>query len=192
MADDSPVPRPDVVWWAATQHVSLAQKAVLFALAVFADEDGMCWPSLSTIARTASSSRSTVKKALAELDDLGLLSREVNKASSARLHKPTLYTLNLGMVATPDGVESVLDVGGPRGGLGRETANPRPRGGLGGPRDGLGVGRESAQGRPRVGPELSSRGGTNTDSSWPRGGLGRDMAYLDENVVEPWRQVAGA
>ena len=76
-------------------------KLVLMALADSADDDGFCWPKLDTIASKASSSRSTVKRAIKELSDLNLLSVEhrerENGASATNYywvnvgHNPDLY-----------------------------------------------------------------------------------------------------
>ena len=49
-----PKPRPEIVWWASQHEVSAPQKAVLFALSVFANDDGECYPSISTLASAAS------------------------------------------------------------------------------------------------------------------------------------------
>lgn len=47
--------------------LSARHKAVLWALLIFADKEGKCWPSHATLAAKAGLSRSTVKVTLGEL-----------------------------------------------------------------------------------------------------------------------------
>nr|WP_321482600.1 helix-turn-helix domain-containing protein [uncultured Cohaesibacter sp.] len=88
-------------WAWELQCVKGMTKLVLMALADSADDDGFCWPKLDTIASKASTSRSTVKRAIKELADLNLLSVEhrerENGASATNYywvnvgHNPDLY-----------------------------------------------------------------------------------------------------
>jgi hypothetical protein len=66
----------------------LAAKAVLNALADHADEEGMCWPSMTRIARFAGCEEKTVRRALARLVERGLIERE------ARPGKSDVFRLN--------------------------------------------------------------------------------------------------
>lgn len=53
-----------------------SQKIVLLALADCANDEGMAWPSIATIARKASKSERTVQGMVAELEKAGHLTRE--------------------------------------------------------------------------------------------------------------------
>ena len=63
--------------WAWDQRAgSPAAKAVLVALADFADELHSCWPSMALLAYRSEVSERTVKRVLADLVEIGLLRRE--------------------------------------------------------------------------------------------------------------------
>ena len=51
-------------------------KAVLFYLKDHADNEGKCWPGINTIAAGLNISRSTVKRALRELVETGVVEKE--------------------------------------------------------------------------------------------------------------------
>jgi len=53
--------------------LSMAEKSVLNALANFADKQGKCWPSQTTLAKSAGCSVSTIKRNLARLKSRGLV-----------------------------------------------------------------------------------------------------------------------
>lgn len=55
------------------EHLSHRAKAVYLYLRDRADPQGICWPSLGTIARELSLSRSTVKRAVQDLKAAGYL-----------------------------------------------------------------------------------------------------------------------
>lgn len=61
--------------WAFTLPLKPSAKVVLLAIADFADENGVCWPSLSTLAERATQSRATVQRRVGEMQDLGILTR---------------------------------------------------------------------------------------------------------------------
>jgi len=48
---------------------------VLLRLADYADDDGLCWPSVTSLARDCRSDRRTIQRTLEELEELGLLVR---------------------------------------------------------------------------------------------------------------------
>ena len=73
------------------QGMSPAQKAVLVSLADQANDDGVCWPGITTIAKRTCLSERAVQDALAWLQAVGLVFREY------RLNTSTSYTI------TPDG-----------------------------------------------------------------------------------------
>lgn len=58
------------------QGLSVTQKAVLISLADQANDDGVCWPAIGTIANRCCMSERAVRTAMDHLDAVGLLSRE--------------------------------------------------------------------------------------------------------------------
>lgn len=72
--------------WAWKQKAgSPAHKVVLIAIADFASDEGIAWPSLDTIAETAEISRRTAIRIIRDLEDLDLLrvNRDVKRESGA-------------------------------------------------------------------------------------------------------------
>jgi len=65
------------------------EKMVLLSLADQANDDGVCWPDTATIARRCSVSEKTVKRSIAGLVDLGLLTVK------SEYGKPSVYHLHL-------------------------------------------------------------------------------------------------
>ena len=59
----------------AASRLPAVERRALFALATFCDADGVAWPSLPTLAATATVSRATLCRALASLEARGLLTR---------------------------------------------------------------------------------------------------------------------
>jgi hypothetical protein len=110
-----------------TLTVKGPQRAVLLVLADRADDSGQCWPSHSTLARESGLAQSTVKIALQQLREAGLIRWEQRRDDSGDLTSNRYF----------------LAVGG------------RPGGGLGRPGAGRGVGRETAKGRPGDGYKAS-------------------------------------
>ncbi|MFK3846632.1 helix-turn-helix domain-containing protein [Stenotrophomonas sp. NPDC078853] len=58
------------------QQLSVTQKAVLISLADQANDDGVCWPAIGTIAKRCCMSERAVRTAMDHLEAVGLLSRE--------------------------------------------------------------------------------------------------------------------
>ncbi|WP_448129940.1 helix-turn-helix domain-containing protein [Stenotrophomonas rhizophila] len=58
------------------QNLSVTQKAVLISLADQANDDGVCWPAIGTIAKRCCMSERAVRTAMDHLEAVGLLSRE--------------------------------------------------------------------------------------------------------------------
>jgi biotin operon repressor len=82
-------------WWLDHPDIDADGFAVLAALATFADENGLCWPSQSTLAAKLKRSRPTINRILQRLDDIGLVAIEHRRGrDGARLS--CLYRLRLG------------------------------------------------------------------------------------------------
>jgi hypothetical protein len=62
--------------WAWAQTLKSTTKLVLVSLADAADDHGVCWPSIPTVARRCCTSKRTVQRILAELMEVGLLRAE--------------------------------------------------------------------------------------------------------------------
>lgn len=65
-----------MAWARPLKTGSPTAKAVLLAVANYADEEGICWPSQDQLSEDTELSRHTIMRALDHLEDLGLLSRE--------------------------------------------------------------------------------------------------------------------
>ena len=65
--------------WAWRQALTPTLKLVLMALADAADEHGVCWPSVSTLAKKCSVSTRTVRRSLRVLMDSGMLIAEARR-----------------------------------------------------------------------------------------------------------------
>lgn len=68
-------------------------RLVLLALADQANDDGVCWPFMATIASRAGCGLSTARKACAELEKQGLLRREYRKAEDGDNDR-SIYVVN--------------------------------------------------------------------------------------------------
>ena len=65
--------------WAFDQPISATDKVVLLALADYANEHGLCWPSISSLVQRAHVGERTVQRALQSLEDAGFITRERRK-----------------------------------------------------------------------------------------------------------------
>ena len=81
--------------WAWRQTLAPTLKLVLMALADAADDQGVCWPSVSTLARKCSVSTHTVRRALRVLVDQGLLVAEPRRRPDGS-STSNRYRLHLG------------------------------------------------------------------------------------------------
>ena len=71
-----------------------AAKAVLYALASRADDDGKCWPSLKTLKIDAGmTSKTGLRNALRQLQALGYITVIVRPAAPGRRQSSNLYRL---------------------------------------------------------------------------------------------------
>jgi biotin operon repressor len=91
-------------WWLDHPGLDADGFAVLAALATFADEDGLCWPSQSTLAAKLKRSRPTINRIIQGLSDIGLVGVEHRRGrDGARLS--CLYRLRF----TPADADAVAD-----------------------------------------------------------------------------------
>jgi pyocin large subunit-like protein len=68
------------ITWAYKQKIdSCGAKFVLVALADHANDDGFCYPRQSTLARMTAQSERTVRRHLKQLEEVGLIRREVRR-----------------------------------------------------------------------------------------------------------------
>ena len=70
------------------QGLSIAQKAVLISLADQANDDGVCWPAIKTIAKRCCMSERAVRCALDYLEEVGLVKRD------RRFNTSSYYTIS--------------------------------------------------------------------------------------------------
>ena len=95
---------------------TVGQKLILLKLADNANEAGVCWPSLSTIAKDCGCSTRTVSRAIVYFESINLLShdRQFNSSNTYQFSMDTLSILSSGAidtVSTPiDTVSSAMDI----------------------------------------------------------------------------------
>lgn len=77
------------------QTLTSTQKLVLLSLADQANDDGICWPSASTTAKRTGLFDRSVRRTIAELESLGLLSRKFQTG------RPTFYKIHPCQKDTP-------------------------------------------------------------------------------------------
>lgn len=83
------------VWESDVQPAG--KRLVLLALADSANDEGVCWPHMATIARKAGIGLSSARKACAALEEEGLLEREYRKTTTAagtETNKSSIYTID--------------------------------------------------------------------------------------------------
>lgn len=126
------------------QGLSVTQKAVLISLADQANDDGVCWPAVGTIAARCCMSARAVRTAMDHLEAVGLLTRDrrfnsstVYKVTPANFDKaaaPSKAGRKSGKAATAPGAGAAPHAGGaPAAGV------DAPRAGGDAPGAGLGV-----------------------------------------------------
>lgn len=81
-------------WEIPTKEIGMTNKFVLLALADYADINGLCFPSQATLGDKVDLSERSVRNALAELEALGLISRESRSSTSGR--RTDVITLAVG------------------------------------------------------------------------------------------------
>lgn len=93
-----------ISWALSVQTGSPGAKLVLVALANYADQHGVCWPSQALLVRQTEQSMDSVQRRLAELVERGLLGKKIRRRQS------TLYQLLMPEAKKPqDAVSSASD-----------------------------------------------------------------------------------
>ncbi len=97
-------------WWLDHPDLDADGFAVLAALATYADDEGTCWPSQSTLAAKLKRSRPTINRILQRLDEIGLV-EIVHRRSSNGARLSCLYRLRFVAVdkAAVTSAVSVID-----------------------------------------------------------------------------------
>lgn len=81
--------------WAIKQKAPTKSKFLLLVLANYADDRGVAWPSLVTLAADTGISRSVLIECLKRLQELGLLKKE-------KRYRGNLKTSNIYRLKVPD------------------------------------------------------------------------------------------
>ncbi|WP_093534249.1 helix-turn-helix domain-containing protein [Stenotrophomonas rhizophila] len=97
------------------QSLSVTQKAVLISLADQANDDGVCWPAIGTIAKRCCMSARAVRSAMDHLEVVGLLSRE-RRFNSSNVYAVTPGKFNAAVSATKGKRKAAKPCGAPGAG----------------------------------------------------------------------------
>ncbi|MEL6115132.1 helix-turn-helix domain-containing protein [Photobacterium sp. SP02] len=109
-------------------------KLIMLCLADYANDEGLCWPSIDSVARKCSLSRSTVKAQLKKLGEQGVLSAQRRKKTTeegTKTNDTNLYQIHISVLKNTleEGVEfnprSKSDLGQNSAG-GRSKSDPKP------------------------------------------------------------------
>ncbi|CRY19520.1 conserved phage C-terminal domain-containing protein [Yersinia enterocolitica] len=77
----------------AAAGMKISKVAIMARLADFSNDEGVCWPSVTTIARQIGAGESTVRTALADLESDGWLSKKARRAGNR--NASNVYQLNV-------------------------------------------------------------------------------------------------
>ncbi len=77
----------------AASGMKLSSVAIMARLADFSNDEGVCWPSIETIARQIGAGMSTVRTAIARLEAEGWLTRKARRQGNGRYSLFTLYAI---------------------------------------------------------------------------------------------------
>ncbi|EGX8866026.1 GntR family transcriptional regulator [Escherichia coli] len=72
----------------AASGMKLSSVAIMARLADFSNDEGVCWPSIETIARQIGAGMSTVRTAIARLEAEGWLTRKARRQGKHPCEKP--------------------------------------------------------------------------------------------------------
>ncbi|NYZ70247.1 helix-turn-helix domain-containing protein, partial [Endozoicomonas sp. SM1973] len=81
--------------WANQQNLGVTAKAVLKALAEFANTENKCWPSIQTIGDISGASRSSVKRCIKILKELDLIDYFWRKCKNGKENTSNIYVLKI-------------------------------------------------------------------------------------------------
>lgn len=79
----------------AASGMKLSSVAIMARLADFSNDEGVCWPSIETIARQIGAGMSTVRTAIARLEAEGWLTRKARRQGIRRCRLSVLPILNV-------------------------------------------------------------------------------------------------
>ncbi|WP_435300924.1 helix-turn-helix domain-containing protein, partial [Escherichia coli] len=79
----------------AASGMKLSSVAIMARLADFSNDEGVCWPSIETIARQIGAGMSTVRTAIARLEAEGWLTRKARRQGTAAARELSLYESQL-------------------------------------------------------------------------------------------------
>lgn len=91
-------------WVRNTEIGNPTLKAVLYAIANYADEEGFCWPSQSRLSKDTELGERTVRKALLELEERGVIERTPRKNDKQRYRTDVIRLV--GQFADPRTIQS--------------------------------------------------------------------------------------
>lgn len=77
----------------ASAGMKLTSVAIMARLADFSNDEGVCWPSIETIARQLGAGESTVRTTIGKLEQEGWLTRQQRR--SGNRNAPNIYRLNV-------------------------------------------------------------------------------------------------
>ena len=77
----------------ASAGMKLTSVAIMARLADFSNDEGVCWPSIETIARQLGAGESTVRTTIGKLEQDGWLTRQQRR--SGNRNAPNIYRLNI-------------------------------------------------------------------------------------------------
>lgn len=165
-----------VQWLAwAFQHAEATggPRLVLLSLANHADESGVCWPSIDTLAREARLSRRRVEQALRELVRSGVVLRQVNGApvTGHGGYRPNLYRLvkNPVELSTPQDDLAPAESSPPDGSAPAHSSGPDETGPadsrMSGPDDSSTQARTNRPGKPSIEPSKNRQKNNHSSSS---------------------------
>lgn len=91
---------------------SAGRKAVLMALAQFADDEGVCYPGQDTLARHTELSERSVREHLIWLEAHGFIIRTERRWTDSKKRRTDLYELQIGHEPGPETYRKISPVGG--------------------------------------------------------------------------------
>lgn len=94
-----------IAWALKIKAGSPSAKVVLLCLANYADRKGRCWPSQASLAVQTEQSVDTVQRRLAELEDLGILTKVQREGQNGRSGGKYFYLLSIPIDAEDEEID---------------------------------------------------------------------------------------